>query len=114
MEEEWKLIPNSKNYQINNFGRVRKVYANNSYKEITGNKRKNGYLVIGIQMKNGKREFFLKHRLVAELFIPHSEYEWIVRHKDNDLSNNSVDNLYWLKTDIRNRKCYLSFLKNRL
>lgn len=46
-------------------------------------------------MRNGKREYRYIHRLVAEAFIPNPDNLPIVRHLDDDRSNNCVDNLAW-------------------
>lgn len=57
-------------------------------------KLKNGYYRIGTRI-NGKPSVFLVHRLIALTFIDNpNNYPWI-NHKDEDRSNNSVDNLEW-------------------
>ena len=45
--------------------------------------------------KNNKVEHALIHRLIAENYIPNPNNYPNVCHKDNDPSNNSIDNLYW-------------------
>lgn len=44
---------------------------------------------------NGKITRCSIHRLVAEHFIPNINNHPIVNHKDNDATNNTVDNLEW-------------------
>ena len=46
--------------------------------------------------KNGKRKSYLIHRLVAQAFIPNPEGLPEVNHKDENKSNNCVDNLEWM------------------
>lgn len=49
--------------------------------------------------KNGKLQLFLVHRLVAKTFLgtPYGE-EGVVRHKDGNIHNNNVNNLYWAQS----------------
>ena len=46
--------------------------------------------------KNGKGKNFLIHRLVAKAFIPNPNNLPEVNHKDEDKSNNCVENLEWM------------------
>jgi hypothetical protein len=55
----------------------------------------NGYQYVGLH-KNGKRETFRIHRLVALSFIPNPENKPEVNHKDENINNNKADNLEWL------------------
>ena len=56
---------------------------------------KNGYHKV-ILYKNGKGKNFLIHRLVAKAFIPNPNNLPEVNHKDEDKSNNCVENLEWM------------------
>lgn len=53
-----------------------------------------GYLYVALS-KNGKKDYLRVHRLVAEAFIPNQDNLPEVNHKDEDKTNNSVDNLEW-------------------
>ena len=53
-----------------------------------------GYLIASLWNKM-KRKYYLVHRLVAEAFIPNPNNYPQVNHKDENPSNNSVDNLEW-------------------
>ena len=44
---------------------------------------------------NGKRYNLKVYRLVAEAYIPNPENKPCVCHKDNNKSNDRVENLYW-------------------
>jgi hypothetical protein len=65
-------------------------------------KRSNGYIVketltggyLKIMMRNKP---YMKHRIIAEQFIPNPRPERFrfIQHKDGDNTNNNIDNLYW-------------------
>ncbi len=54
----------------------------------------NGYLRVGLS-KNNKTKQMLVHRIVAEAFIPNPDNLEMVNHKDEDRTNNHVENLEW-------------------
>ena len=53
-----------------------------------------GYLAIGF-MVHRKHKYMLVHRLVAEAFIPNPDNLPQINHKDEDKTNNHVENLEW-------------------
>ena len=63
-------------------------------KEIKGGKFSNGYEFVCLR-KNGVNHNCLKHRLVAEAFIPNPNNLPCVNHIDGNKQNNSVKNLEW-------------------
>ena len=74
-------------------------------------KRKKSYLIpiknsLGYQrvslVKNGKVKNFLIHRLVAAAFLPNPNDFPCVNHKDENPSNNRVENLEWCTTAYNN------------
>lgn len=99
IEEIWKPIEGYNGYMISNFGNVK------SYKvdKINGKLMKpyrstKGYLQIDISLDGRKREHRVHlavHRLVASAFIPNPDNLPQVNHKDENKTNNCVDNLEW-------------------
>ena len=51
---------------------------------------------------NGKYRIQSVHRLIAEAFIPNPENYPFVNHKDENPSNNNVDNLEWCNAKYNN------------
>ena len=58
-------------------------------------KNQHGHEYVQLLDKWNTRKKVLVHRLVAEAFIPNPNNYTIVRHLDDDPSNNSLDNLAW-------------------
>lgn len=102
MEEIWKPIGYD-GYEVSNLGRVKSY----KYDKINGKimkpyKDTKGYLQIDLQLDGRKREnrvHLAVHRLVAMAFIPNSDNLPQVNHKDEDKTNNCVDNLEWCTND---------------
>lgn len=79
-------------YQVSNLGRIWSV---KNQKYLTPYVHTKGYLGVTMVAKNGKRKGELIHRLVALAFINNPEKKPQVNHKDEDKTNNCVDNLEW-------------------
>lgn len=101
MIEEWRSVIGYEGlYEVSNTGRVRSLdrcvkYSNGQIHLYKGKIlspviKDNGYLVVNLQ----RRTFYI-HRLVTEAFIPNPDNLIEVNHKDEDKTNNSVDNLEW-------------------
>ena len=58
------------------------------------NKTKKGYQKVFLY-KEGNGKAMQVHRLVAQAFLPNTETLPMVNHKDENPSNNHVDNLEW-------------------
>ena len=56
--------------------------------------KNNGYKSVSLT-KGGATKAFYVHRLVAEAFIPNPDNLPMVNHKDEDKTNNFVENLEW-------------------
>ena len=97
MEEIWKDIRDYENmYQISNLGRVKSLNYNNTGREkiMKPSVDKDGYLFVRL-CKNGKVKNFKVHRLVAQAFISNTNNYPQGNHKDENPSNNFVNNLEW-------------------
>lgn len=100
--EVWKDIPDYEGlYQVSNLGRVksleRTIICGTQIRLIKERILKEykdtlGYCKIGLH-KDGKRKTFQVHQLVAKCFLEPIEGKNIVNHKDQNPSNNHVNNL---------------------
>ena len=91
-------------YQVGTWGNVRQNLRSGKYKMLNPfikKDKKNGYLYV-ILVKDGERKNARVHRLVAETFIPNPDNLPQVNHKDEDKTNNIVDNLEWCTSKYNN------------
>lgn len=91
MEEIWKDIEGYEGlYQVSNMGRVRSLRRNIILRQCITN----GYERIILYTNNIPKGYSV-HRLVANAFIPNPDNLPQVNHKDENKTNNCVDNLEW-------------------
>ena len=97
--EIWKDIEGYEGlYQVSNLGRVKSLERIDRLGRLKPGVilrpkvERGGYLLVGLH-KEGKQKMFLVHRLVAHAFIPNPEGLPEINHRDEDKTNNLVDNL---------------------
>lgn len=84
---EWKLINEFPDYEVSTLGEVR----NRTTMQVLRQVKSGGYMQVIIE---GKYRRYV-HRLVATAFIPNDDNLPQVNHKDENKTNNNVDNLEW-------------------
>ena len=109
--EEFRDIPGYEGmYEVSNLGRVRR-----NGKILKPGKDRYGYLHVDLY-KNGTKRTFTIHRLVAFAFLSNPNKYPEVNHRDEDKTNNCVDNLEWCdskyNSNYSNAKPVLQFSKN--
>lgn len=122
VEEVWKEIEEAPNCFVSNLGRVKvgertitdvkgitRIYKE---KMVAQNKKKTGYMEVGLPVDVNKRIYRLVHRLVLMAFDPRDNQEDLeVNHKDEDKTNNILSNLEWMTSKencnygTRNERC---------
>ena len=90
--EIWEDIEGYPNYEVSNVGRVRNKTTKYVLKPQKFIGKKYYYVCL---YANGTQKKERIHRLVATAFIPNPKNLPEVNHKDEDPSNNFVDNLEW-------------------
>ena len=97
--EEWRAVPGYEGlYMVSNIGNVKSLIKNKIIKYFINKK---GYRLVSLS-KNGIIKKFSVHRLVAQAFIPNPDNLPQVNHKDEDKTNNNVDNLEWCDAKYNN------------
>lgn len=79
------------NYRIDKIGNV----FNSNGLKLKPSISNTGYLRVSLSNNDVKHKRFLVHRLVAETFIPNPNNYPQVNHKDENKTNNCVENLEW-------------------
>lgn len=124
-EEIWKDIEGYEGlYQVSNMGRVRSLDRKsksknkwNSYNmSIKGRIRltatsQRGYLRMRL-CKDGIKQWYQLHQLVARAFIPNPEGKETVNHIDGNKKNNCVSNLEWATQAENNKHARDTHLNN--
>lgn len=104
MKEIWKDIEGYEGlYQVSNYGNIKSLsrVVKNAYgihrteeKILKPQMKKKGYFQIQLS-KDGKQKHYQVHRLVALAFVPNINNYPCINHKDENKSNNHVNNLEW-------------------
>ena len=103
-KEIWKIYPEYDFIEVSSLGNVRTKDhwvsgKNGSRRLIKGHtlkqyQERNGYMRVHFRV-NGKTVNLCVHRMVATCFLPNEKGLPEVNHKDNDPTNNRLDNLEW-------------------
>ena len=102
MEEVWKPIPGYEGlYEISSFGKVENVRGK-SRKQLAFYTNPNSEYLNVTLWKEGKKKSFRVNRLVALTFLPNPNNYPQVNHKDENKTNNCVDNLEWCTAKYNN------------
>ena len=116
MKEEWRDIKGYEGfYQVNNLGQVKSLdrYVNGRIKgykrfltgkiikPVRGHKRRSLYLSVNLTINQAQKKYFI-HQLVAKAFIPNPNNLPMINHKDENPSNNRVENLEWCDAKYNN------------
>ena len=96
-----------RSYEVNECGEVRNK---KSGRLLTGDINHNGYPRVLLQDKDNpiKKQRFLRHRLVATLFVPNPLGLPEVDHKDRNTHNCHYTNLQWVTREQNEQHCYMS------
>ena len=82
-------------YTLSGYIRYGRYLQIRDTKKLSTSLKRNGYLSVRLQF-NGKSEYVLVHRIIAECFIPNPENKPTVNHRDGNKLNNH-DKLTWLE-----------------
>lgn len=94
-DEIWKDIKGWEGlYQVSSHGRV-KSFRKKEPRLLSTCIGIHGYCVVLLHDGNGHRKNERVHRLVAQTFIPNPNNYPYINHKDEDKTNNHVENLEW-------------------
>ena len=94
----FRTIVMNPNYEVNEIGEVRSKKTG-----IILSQRNDRYGYKRVTLNDGKPKTAPVHRLVAEAFIPNPDNLPCINHKDEDKTNNCVDNLEWCTVAYNNR-----------
>lgn len=90
-EARWRAVAGFPGYEVSDDGRVRIARW---CREMPGSPDGNGYVIVVLR-RGGRRYSRPVHRIVADAFLPNPDELPLVRHLDDDPTNNTVDNLAW-------------------
>ena len=87
-------------YIISNDG---KIWSKFYEKYLDGSIGTKGYLQLWLKCKDGKKRYFMKHRVIAYCFIPNPENKPQVDHINTIKTDNRAENLRWVNQSENNR-----------
>lgn len=99
MNRIWKEVTITPYYEVSNDGKVRNKTTK---KELTSCPDKDGYLRVILTIGLEKRKTPTIHKLVASAFLPNNNNFPCINHKDENKTNNNVENLEWCSVKYNN------------
>lgn len=94
-EEVWKYIPGTKHkYKASSIGKIMECFTDYAKGKVLNQTKASEYPTVRIT-KNGKKRYYMAHRLVAEAFLPNPNKLPLVNHKNKNKFDNRVENLEW-------------------
>ena len=92
-------IANYSNYEIFEDGRIYNLKTN---RWVSFSPRNDGYSRVSLMDDTGIRKSCYVHRLVAMAYLPNPNNLPCINHKDENRSNNHVNNLEWCTYEYNN------------
>ena len=113
MEEVYKKC--IEDYEISNYGNVRRLLKNGSYKILNCSIQNRGYKYFQMKRDN-KSKNYLIHQLVAEHFIGPRPENLDIDHIDRNKLNNNFNNLRYVShlENMRNTDRYISEIPSNI
>jgi hypothetical protein len=102
-EEIWKPVIGFDDYEVSNLGRVRS-HKQNTARILKPTPQRSGHLQLWLR-RDGKTVPVRVHRLVLEAFVSPCPDGCVGTHKDDDPSNNLLENLEWNTQSNNIRQC---------
>lgn len=78
-----------------------KIWSYHSKKFLKLSTDSEGYLKVCLYKDNGKKQYYI-HRLVAMAYLPNPENLPQINHKDENKTNNCLQNLEWCDSKYNN------------
>jgi hypothetical protein len=91
-------------YRVTRSGKVFSYRQGNILKPLSVVLDSSGYPIVKLYNDIGKPRTIAVHRLIADTFIPNVNNLECINHKDENKTNNSVENLEWCTKAYNN--CY--------
>lgn len=100
----WQYV-NYDDLDFNNLyliSRTGEIVNTKTLRQLKPSVQKNGYSFFVLKQSNGNQIELVLHRILAKTFIPNPNNCPCVNHKDEDKTNNTVDNLEWCTWQYNN------------
>lgn len=94
----WRICAKNPNYEVSDSGQVRDTATKKLLKPRVD---KDGYAVVTFNIGGIEKAYI--HQLVAEAFLQNPNNLPLVNHKDEDKTNNRVENLEWADVAYNNK-----------